>query len=174
MLHQLMGGGEGSLSRLIDEWDPPDPETILEAVKRWNATDTRTVFLVVDGLDMISNLYGEMALTRLLLQLGGLASGRNSFRIICATSRTSEPIYKSLKVTSRRKIDLPCSLINPPSINGVEVFRTGDSLENILARDCGGRGRALECMFIALRIFPQAPNSEVTSKKSLGIHNEHL
>lgn len=147
------------------EWNPPYPEDILDAVERLNTTGPRAVFLVVDGLNMISNIYGETALIQVLLHLGGLERGGNNFRIICATSRTSEPIVKNLK---RKKGVLPCSLVKPLTIQGVEVFRTGNLLENILTRDCGGHGRALECILNVLRTYHrQDPHSEVTSKKVL-------
>ncbi|QKX55190.1 uncharacterized protein TRUGW13939_02282 [Talaromyces rugulosus] len=165
MLHQLIGGERG-LSELIAEWKPPDPEVILRAVERWNANqhggEPRAVFLVVDGLKVISTRYGKSALTDVLLQLGGLACRENSFRIVCATSRISGPIYKIRGRFNRKTVVLPCSLIKTPTIQGVEVFRTAISK---FARHCGGHGRALECMSHVFQTYPQDDSGpEITNK----------
>lgn len=140
MLHQLIEDKEDQ-DNLTAEWSPPHPEQILKAVEQGNASGgPRTIFLVIDGLNVIADLYGETALLKVLGELGNLANGGNGFRIICATTTASEPIDKFQKMTRRKIVTPPCSPIKPPRI------------------------RALESMSYVFQTYIEDPNSEVTTK----------
>ena len=54
---------------------------------------------------------------------------------------------EALKASQRWGVYLPCEPIDrPKDANGNNVFTYGNMLEDVLIKDCGGHGRALEIL----------------------------
>ncbi|KAF9348122.1 hypothetical protein BGX34_002664 [Mortierella sp. NVP85] len=116
-----------------------------------------TVVLVVDGLQTyMRDADGQnkiSAFYRALTNIGDLAF-QNMFLIACCTATVMVPVDKILAFTHRKRVVLPVTSLESPRIFqdglSVPVFDENDHIVKVLVSDCGGHGRALECLQKAL------------------------
>jgi hypothetical protein len=125
-------------------WDPPTLDEVIRLLAKRDssrALEKRAVFLIVDGLHNIRDLFGELRMFQILMQFGGLA--HYGFILICATSTISGPIDRIPKGSRRRRLALPCEPMKIPTINGLPAFDIRNNPPLMLVQDCDGHGRAL-------------------------------
>ena len=167
MILQVLRGSEVkpeekiTIGHINSVWGPPTPDEVITLLAKRDASTAlakRAVFLIIDGLHHIGEIFGEIKMNQTLTQLGGLA--HRGFILICATSTISGPIDKIMKGSRRRRILLPCSPLKPPRINSKQVFNADSLAKEVLIDDCGGHGRALELL---LKVFDLDIGSEVKS-----------
>src|SRR6267378_885634 len=79
----------------------------------------------------------------MLTSLGNFCN--RGFTLVCATSTVAGPIQSILMGSKRRRVNLPCKGLDPPMVNGTNVFPKDVSpILDAVISDCGGHGRALE------------------------------
>lgn len=71
-------------------WDPPTPDDVINLLAKKGFLEKRAVFLIVDGLHNISDVFGETCMFQILTQLGGLAHRK--------TSQQDRPVYDSVRI----------------------------------------------------------------------------
>lgn len=79
-----------------------------------------------------------------LIGLGDIA--QQGFITVCGTSTVSGPVERILKGPRRRRVLLPCVLLDAPKINNQPAFNFTSLVQKVLIQDCGGHGRALELL----------------------------
>ncbi|KAF9310054.1 hypothetical protein BG003_008980 [Podila horticola] len=154
MLLQLLPGKE--LHDILDDYKEPHPIQVLSLVARGFNQDLKsaTVILVVDGLQ--SFITGpedghnkDSAFYRALTRIGDLALGE-VFLMACCTATVTSPVEKALAFTHRNRVVLPVATLKSPHIEkdglSMAVFDEQDHIIKVLVSDCGGHGRALECL----------------------------
>lgn len=144
---------ETTLYNIHDNWNAPTPDEVIDLLvtKDGSKLKEKTIFLVIDGLDQISYVFGEYKLSDMLIEMGGFA--QEGFRIVCATSSVTKPIKKATGCSSsRRTVLLPCTQLLPPTIEQKPIFNDKSILERVLVEDCGGHGCALE---VLAEFFPE-------------------
>lgn len=146
ILLQLLGG---SLTDILNTYQPPHPETVFQLIAKSEKKDLsqQTIILVVDGLH---NLPDDLQFNGTLTELGNLSHG--GFRLVCVTSTFRDRIETALKPSRRLRIYLPIEPLNPPTIrdehgSSIAAFPDKTPLGQLLVRDCGGHGRALEILW---------------------------
>ncbi|RPB26820.1 hypothetical protein L211DRAFT_835163 [Terfezia boudieri ATCC MYA-4762] len=132
----------GSLTDILNTYQPPHPET-----SEKKDLSQQTIILVVDGLH---NLPDDLQFNGTLAELANLSHG--GFRLVCVTSAFRDRIETALKPSRRLRIYLPIEPLNPPTIrdehgNSIAAFHDKTPLGQLLVRDCGGHGRALEILW---------------------------
>ncbi|KAF9904571.1 hypothetical protein EC991_002560 [Linnemannia zychae] len=149
------------LNDVVGTYENVLPMHVLKLIATRTGQDLKsaTVILVVDGLQsFMSNpndgLDKESAFYRALTNIGDLAN-RDVFMMVCCTATVTTPVDKALASTHRNRIVLPVASLEPPRItrNGlsIPVFDEDDHIINVLVNDCGGHGRALESLLIAIQ-----------------------
>ena len=142
MLHQLVRKDDGqpmSIAELNNLFIPPTLEQVIFCLKQGTlgTLSEKAFVLVVDGLRMLNegmlNGSPRRDLNRIVTRLGNLAHdflySYGGFFIVCGTSTISGgAASEALKA------------------NGDNVFNYGNMLEDVLIKDCGGHGRALEIL----------------------------
>ncbi|KAG0330716.1 hypothetical protein BG000_011552 [Podila horticola] len=154
MLLQLLPGKE--LHDILDDYEEPRPIQVLGLVARGYDQDLKsaTVILVVDGLQ--SFMTGpedghnkDSAFYRALTHIGDLALGE-VFLMPCCTATVTSPVEKALAFTHRNCVVLPVASLKSPHIEkdglSMAVFEEQDHIIKVFVSDCGGHGRALECL----------------------------
>lgn len=146
---------------VLSRWYQPTPDEIIKLVPRDgpSALERRTIYLIVDGLHNINNVFGEFRMFQILTHLGDLA--HSGFIIVCGTSTVSGPFDRLLAGSRRRRIPLPCSSLDPPRIDNKPVFDTTDIVRQVLVSDCGGHGRAFELLIDVFHMLPADISSDV-------------
>lgn len=116
MLLQLLQEDEAAhpdIESIISQWHPPTRSEVIKLLTSStgspSASQSRTIFLVVDGLHSIS---ATSAIHATLTKLGDLT--QFGFIIVCVTSTVSGPVDLFLNGARRRGISLPCSPLIPP------------------------------------------------------------
>lgn len=141
-----------TLNDVLSQWHAPTPSDVFELLlsEDSSALGKRTIFIIVDGLYNIRNHFGDNQLLSTESCLGELAQESHSFMIVCGTSSVSGPVNRSYRI----KDLLPCSPLNPPTINNEPVFKTNELAGKVLISDCGGHGRALEALANVFKTRP--------------------
>ncbi|KAG0287648.1 hypothetical protein BGZ97_007036, partial [Linnemannia gamsii] len=169
MLLQLLP--DKRLNDVVGAYEGVHPMHVLDLVATRTGQDLKsaTVILVVDGLQsFMSNpsdgVNKESAFYRALTNIGDLAI-RDVFLMVCCTATVTSPVDKALASTHRNRVVLPVASLEPPHItrNGLStpVFDEGDHIIKVLVNDCGGHGRALESLQIAIEDSGQDFNVEL-------------
>ncbi|KAF9536709.1 hypothetical protein EC957_009924 [Mortierella hygrophila] len=154
MLLQLLPGKE--LYNVLEDYEEPHPIQVLSLVARGLHRDLKsaTVILVVDGLqsfmtDPKDGHNKDSAFYRALTRIGDLALGE-VFLMACCTATVTSPVEKALASTHRNRVILPVASLKSPHIEmdglSMAVFDEQDHIIKVLVSDCGGHGRALECL----------------------------
>ncbi|KAK3810919.1 MAG: hypothetical protein J3Q66DRAFT_404319 [Benniella sp.] len=136
------------------------PMHVLDLVARGAGRDLRsaTVFLVIDGLQSFmtdpndgSNKNSDFY--NALTNIADLAT-EDVFLLACCTATVTSPVDRALAFTHRKRVVLPVASLESPCIFqdglSVPVFEEDDHIIKVLVSDCGGHGRALECLQQAL------------------------
>jgi hypothetical protein len=131
------------LTDLVERFKPPHPLEILELIaKRHRCRLAETVvILVIDGLQ---NIFENTQFRSTVTGIGDLTA-LGPFIIPCCTATSSAEIQGAFSLSSRPRVYLGVEPLESPDIDGSAVFGN-DPLTNILVRDCGGHGRALEIL----------------------------
>ena len=131
------------LKHLVQRFKPPHPLDILELIaKRHRCRLAETVvILVIDGLQ---NIFENPRFRSTVTSIGDLTA-QGPFVIPCCTTTSSAEIQAAFGFSSRPRVYLDVEPLESPDIDGSAVFGN-DPLTNILVRDCGGHGRALEIL----------------------------
>ncbi|KAG0271060.1 hypothetical protein BGZ95_001193, partial [Linnemannia exigua] len=169
MLLQLLP--DKSLDDVVGVYESARPMQVLGLVARGTGQDLKsaTVVLVVDGLQSFMSTPSdgddrESIFYRALTNIGDLAI-RDVFLMACCTATVSSPVDKALASTHRNRVVLPVASLEPPRItrNGLStpVFDEDDHIIKVLVDDCGGHGRALESLQIAVEESGQDFNVEL-------------
>ncbi|KAI1302690.1 hypothetical protein EDD11_005566 [Mortierella claussenii] len=159
MLAQLLP--DKRLYSIMQDYENLHPMDVLELVARNTGQDLRTatVILVVDGLQSFmkepdDGNNKESAFYSALTNIGDLAL-QDVFLIACCTATVTSPVDKALASTHRKRVMLPIASLEPPrtSQDGLPmpVFDEDDHIIKVLVGDCGGHGRALESLQLAIR-----------------------
>ncbi|KAF9372310.1 hypothetical protein CPB97_001349 [Podila verticillata] len=154
MLLQLLPGKE--LYNVLEDYEEPHPNQVLGLVARNSGQDLKsaTVILVVDGLqsfmtDPKDGHNKDSAFYRALTRIGDLALGE-IFLMACCTATVTSPVEKTLEFTHRNRVVLPVASLTSPHIEidglSTAIFDERDHIIKVLVSDCGGHGRALECL----------------------------
>ncbi|KAE8144254.1 hypothetical protein BDV25DRAFT_145818 [Aspergillus avenaceus] len=145
-LHPEDKGEKMTVSKLNKLFTPPTPEEVisrLEVAEPVDALKRKALILVVDGLRALNEDRND--LYDIVTKLGNLAHG--GFFLICGTSTISGPVSRAMKVSQRWSVYLSCEPIETPRMaDGQAVFKHQNLLAQVLIKDCGGHGRALEIL----------------------------
>ncbi|RUS14132.1 hypothetical protein BC937DRAFT_94287 [Endogone sp. FLAS-F59071] len=142
---------------ILDFYESPDPMTIIGLVAKHNKLKLKdaTIILVVDGMQNLITSYedglnADSLFYKTLINIGNLGQ-KGAFLLPCCTATVSRPIEQSLKPSNRRRIYLPVTPLEPPTLNenGIiqSAFQMDEIIMKILVGDCGGHGRALEILW---------------------------
>ncbi|KAG0350780.1 hypothetical protein BG005_009679, partial [Podila minutissima] len=154
MLLQLLPDKE--LYHVQEDYEEPHPRQVLDLVARYFNQDLKSakVILVVDGLqsfmtDPKDGRDKDSAFYRALTSIGDLALGE-VFLMACCTATVTSPVEETLAFTHRNRVVLPVASLKSPHIEkdglSMAVFDEQDHIIKVLVSDCGGHGRALECL----------------------------
>ncbi|KAG0265479.1 hypothetical protein DFQ27_000616 [Actinomortierella ambigua] len=155
MLLQLLP--DKGLRDVIQGYKEPHPMDVLKLVAKKSDVDLRsaTVMLVVEGLrtfmtNSANGCKNDSAFYRALTNIVNLAFG-DVFLMACCTATVICPIDRASPFVSHRyRVVLPVASLKPPRsfLNGLSkpVFDENDHVIKVLVDDCGGHGRALECL----------------------------
>ncbi|KAK3821633.1 MAG: hypothetical protein J3Q66DRAFT_154461 [Benniella sp.] len=154
MLSQLLP--HKGLDEVMRDYVEPHPLEVLRLVTKHTRRSLKdaTVILVVDGLQAyMDNLNDgqrkESAFYRALTNIGDLAL-RDAFLLACCTATVTSPVDQVLAFTHRKRVTLPVASLKPPYTDSdgsfKPVFDENDHVTKVLVSDCGGHGRALECL----------------------------
>ncbi|GJJ77568.1 hypothetical protein EMPS_09927 [Entomortierella parvispora] len=158
MLQQLLPGKD--IYEVQREYVEPHPMDVLDLIAH-NAglkKELATVILVVDGLqsfmsDPKDGRDKKSAFYRSLTSIRDLAI-KSVFMMVCCTATVTSPIEKALATSHSKRVVLPlASLESPRTQEGdisVPVFDEDDHIIKVLVKDCGGHGRALESLQLAI------------------------
>ncbi|KAF9996051.1 hypothetical protein BGZ65_008337, partial [Modicella reniformis] len=158
MLLQLLP--DNNLDEIMQDYEEPHPIDVLRLVARHTGQNLKsaTVVLVVDGLQSYmenpnDGQKKDSAFYRVLTNIVDLAI-REVFMIACCTATVTSPVDQVLVSAHRKRVTLPVASLQPPHIDNdgsiVPVFDENDHVTKVLVSDCGGHGRALECLQQAL------------------------
>ena len=149
ILLQLLGG---NLSDILDTYQPPRPHAVFQLIAKYEKIDLaqQTIILVVDGLHNLLDGKSDTQFNSTLTALGHLA--HCGFTVVCVTSTLTGPVETALKPSRRKRIYLPIEPLTPPTIrneygSSISAFPDETPLGQLLVRDCGGHGRALEILW---------------------------
>ena len=156
MLFQLLRQYDQNLDIecVISNWYGPTPRELICFLQSGDHPiyQNRAMFLIVDGLNEICKQCGVDSMRRTLRSLGNLQD-RLGFMIVCCTSVVAGPT-DDFAGSERRRIFLPCSPLQPPTVDDRPVFTVEDIVQKVLASDCGSHGRALEMMVDVFEDYP--------------------
>jgi hypothetical protein len=151
MLLQLLPEYKGTnmtISKLNKLIVPPTPNEVIscmEVAEPVGALKKKALVLVVDGLRMLDSPGYCNDLNKIIPKLGNFAHG--GFFLVCGISTITGPVSRALRESQRWRVDLPCEPIEPPrTADGEAVFKHRNLLAQVLIKDCGGHGRALEIL----------------------------
>ncbi|KAK3826764.1 MAG: hypothetical protein J3R72DRAFT_12604 [Linnemannia gamsii] len=158
MLLQLLP--DKCIDDIVGVYENVRPMHVLGLLAQGTGQDLKsaTVILVVDGLQsfILNPSDGhnrDSAFYRALTNIADL-SIRDVFLMTCCTATVTSPVDKALASTHRNRVVLPVASLEPPRItrNGLSspVFDDDDHIIKVLVDDCGGHGRALESLQIAI------------------------
>jgi hypothetical protein len=162
MLSQLLGE-EILFEDIRGAYVAPTPLQVFSSVAQCEGEDIYkelTGVLVVDGLQCLMKSAGDgldkhSEFYRALTEIGDTAMNRAGiFIILCCTATVTVPVEEFIASTHRRRVFLPVASLRPPMIKRdaalAPVFED-HPLVSRLVGDCGGHGRALESLQVALR-----------------------
>jgi hypothetical protein len=157
MLHQLLGG---TLDSILTRYIAPSAVTVFELVAKARGVNFKDLagVLIVDGMQYFARRAadGQDKESVFYTALQGIAdvAMQGALIIPCCTATVAGPITAFLAASHQKRVYLPVCPLEPPTIprNGEEdpVF-TDDRMVKLLVADCGGHGRALECLARAMR-----------------------
>ncbi|KAG0341565.1 hypothetical protein BG004_005991 [Podila humilis] len=161
MLHQLLP--EKSLEDIIRNFEGVRPMRVFDLVAKGTSQNPESAagILVVDGVqsfvsNMDDDLNKKVIFYKLMANMADLSiSIKNIFLMVCCTT-TMNPFSTDLlfMMTHRRRVFLPVASLEPPRIyqdgSCKPVFNEDDHIIKVLVNDCGGHGRALESLQLAI------------------------
>lgn len=162
MLLQLLHGETYfGVDRVLQEFEPPWPIEVLQAVAQGEGEDLYHEFtgiIIVDGVqNFLDGQSKESKFYRTLTRIAELAlqPHKSVFVVPCCTATKTIPTHQFLASSHRNRVCLPLKSLDPPMIaveNGdlVPVFSQSDCLIRLLVIDCGGHARALEALHSAI------------------------
>ncbi|KAF9319144.1 hypothetical protein BG006_003044, partial [Podila minutissima] len=154
MLLQLLPDKE--LYHVLEDYEELHLMQVLNLVVRYFDQDLKSakVILVVDGLqsfmtDPKNGHDKDSAFYRALTCIGDLVLGA-VFLMACCTATVTSPVEEMLAFTHQNWVVLPVASLKSPHIEkdglSMAVFDEQDHVIKVLVSNCGGHGRALECL----------------------------
>lgn len=166
MLFQLVRQDESTPSRSLSfdgflfNWEVPTLYRVIKLLQNEDssALQRRAIFLIVEGLYVISNHFGDNMLLLVVIPLGNLAQDYRGHIVVCHTSSVSAPLELHLNISRIRKL-LPCSPLKLPTTDNEPVFKTRNSSSTTAATMTGHWKCWQRCLDLALQTMTLTSNS---------------
>jgi hypothetical protein len=171
MLSQLLP--KMNIDEIISTYEAPYPWEVLQLVAENKKKDLKkiTVFLIIDALQHIlydskmDMLDPEYKFYQTISNIADLTC-QGTFLVPCCTATITSPINRASKILSHKCVYLPVPTLRPPTFYQentkklTEVFPK-NLISDILVKDCGGQGRALETLQETLINYQDVDESNI-------------